>query len=214
MLDTPSSKGRGCSSCNRSAFTYEYPGGVHARCLRARQSQPGRCSLAARTRQAPSLPDLCRPGRSDVRFPTSRAQIENYAAAHAASMEFVGARCRLPGGEVCKNDPDAISQPARIALAARRSTGTPLRLRSAAARCWTRSAMPRRSSTAASATFASRRRCWRRMTAASASRTPLMPFGLKNLDRHLCAALGDHQRQRLHRHACRRARSAAAWPKP
>jgi 3-dehydroquinate synthase len=40
--------------------------------------------------------------------PDLASQIENYAAAHAGSMELVTALVPVAGGEVCKNDPDTI----------------------------------------------------------------------------------------------------------
>src|ERR1700742_483173 len=38
--------------------------------------------------------------------PDLASQIENYAAAHAGSMELVGAPIPVTGGEACKNDPN------------------------------------------------------------------------------------------------------------
>src|SRR3954453_18495756 len=37
-------------------------------------------------------------------FPDLKSQIENYASAHAGSMELVGPLVPVAGGEVCKND--------------------------------------------------------------------------------------------------------------
>ncbi|MFT4115082.1 3-dehydroquinate synthase [Bradyrhizobium sp.] len=52
-----------------------------------------RCLIFADQGVLTSLPDLS-------------CQIENYAAAHAGRMDLVGPLVPVPGGEICKNDPD------------------------------------------------------------------------------------------------------------
>jgi len=108
MLDTPSQR---IEDVRRQSFsvTYEYPV-VFTRDAFAlgnrslvdvlSQREPHkrhRCLVFVDQGVLSSLPDLA-------------SQIENYAAAHAGSMELVNPPVPVEGGEACKNDPNTIAR--------------------------------------------------------------------------------------------------------
>ena len=105
MLDTPSQR----ADVRQQSFsvTYEYPViftrdafALENRCLvdalsRREPSKRHRCLVCVDEGVLASLPDLA-------------CQIENYAAAHAESIDIVGF-VPVVGGETCKNDPKTVS---------------------------------------------------------------------------------------------------------
>ena len=116
-----------------------------------------------------------------------------------ASIELVGALVPVAGGEVCKNDPmtiprllELLSQHAidRHSFAIAIGGGAVLDAVGYASAIFHRGVRHIRFPTTVLAQDDS----------GVGVKNAVNPFGLKNLDRHLCAALGDHQRQRLHRH--------------
>jgi 3-dehydroquinate synthase len=106
MLDKPS---QGVEDVRLQSFsvTYEYPVvftrdafALGNRSLvdvlsRREPHKRHRCLILADQGVLTSLPDLA-------------SQIENYAAAYAGSMELVGSVVPVPGGEICKHDPETI----------------------------------------------------------------------------------------------------------
>src|SRR5216684_3035420 len=105
MLDTPSQSAEDVRLQSFSV-TYEYPVvftrdafALGNRCLidalsRREPCKRHRCLICVDEGVLASLPDLA-------------SQIENYAAAHAGSIDLVGL-VAVAGGEICKNDPKTI----------------------------------------------------------------------------------------------------------
>ena len=105
MLDTPSQSAEDVRLQSFSV-TYEYPVvftrdafALGNRCLvdalsRREPCKRHRCLICVDEGVLASLPDLA-------------SQIENYAAAHAGSIDLVGL-VPVAGGEICKNDPKTI----------------------------------------------------------------------------------------------------------
>ena len=104
-------------------------------------------------------------------LPDLGSQIENYAAAHAGSMELVAPLVPIAGGEICKNDPTTI--PGLLKLLSQHAIDRhSFTIAIGGGAVLDAVGYASGSSTVASATFVFRPRFWPKMTAASASRTP------------------------------------------
>jgi 3-dehydroquinate synthase len=188
MLDTPSQSAEDVRLQSFSV-TYEYPVvftrdafALGNRCLvdvlsRREPCKRHRCLICVDEGVLASLPDLA-------------SQIENYAAAHAGSIDLVGL-VPVAGGEICKNDPKTI--PNLLEILSQRAIdrhsfviavggGAVLDAVGYASTIFHRGVRHIRFPTTVLA----------RMTAASASERR-QSVRSQEPDRHLCAALGDHQ---------------------
>ena len=153
------------------------PGGrghvpVPVRFTRGCSTRPTPCCATRRGRDARG----CWSWSTRASWRRSRAvdEVARYCAAHTDRLELAGPPLVVPGGEAIKNDSGPSTRSARRSTSTA-STATPTWSRSAAARCSTRSATPRRPPTAACGWSACRRPSWPRTTRAWASRTASTP---------------------------------------